>query len=137
MLVPHSLWPGRPPGKVLEGSEIRFGAGAFEAGQISRFVHGLAGEAMINFGPLGVPAAFLIYGLLLAALHRFVVELDPDDARVLLAPFAVILAIILLASDLDNLLWFTCKIAALPALLVYVGTRHEADLRRVARSAAP
>jgi hypothetical protein len=137
MLVPHRLWPDRPPGKVRESSEIRFGEGAFEAGWVSRFVNGLAGEAMINFGPLGVPPAFLIYGILLAGLHRFVVGLDPGDARVLLAPFAVLLAIVLLASDLDNALWFMCKVAALPTLLVYLGTRHPASFRAVARLAVP
>ena len=93
----------------------------------------LAGEAMINFGPLGVLPAFLIYGMLLAGLHRFVVGLDPADARVLLAPFAVLLEIVLLASDLDNALWFTCKVAALPALVVYLGTRHPASFRGLAR----
>jgi hypothetical protein len=135
MLVPHALWPERPPGKMRESSEIRFGEGAFDAGLVSRFVNGLAGEAMINFGPLGVPPAFLIYGILLAGLHRFVVGLDPGDARVLLAPFAVLLAIVLLASDLDNALWFTCKVAALPALFVYLGTRHPASFRGAARLA--
>ena len=122
-------------GKMRESSEIRFGEGAFEAGLVSRFVNGLAGEAMINFGPLGVPPAFLIYGILLAGLHRFVMGLDPGDARVLLAPFAVLLAIVLLASDLDNALWFTCKVAALPALFVYLGTRHPASFRDMARLA--
>ncbi len=133
MLVPRTLWPERPPSKVREGSEIRFGAGAFEGGQMSWFVHGLAGEAMINFGPLGVLPAFLIYGILLAALHRFVTGLGRGDARVLLAPFAVILAVVLLASDLDNVLWFTCKTAGIPALFVYLSTRRPAGLQRLRR----
>jgi hypothetical protein len=136
MLVPRALWPERPPSKVREGSEIRFGAGAFEGRRVSWFVHGLAGEAMINFGPLGVLPAFLLYGILLAGLHRFVTGLDPGDARVLLAPVAVILAIVLLTSDLDNVLWFTCKAAAIPALFVYLSTRQPASRRRSARLAS-
>jgi hypothetical protein len=103
---------------------------------VSWFVHGLAGEAMINFGPLGVLPAFLLYGILLAGLHRFVTGLDPGDARVLLAPVAVILAIVLLTSDLDNVLWFTCKAAAIPALFVYLSTRQPASRRRSARLAS-
>ena len=133
MLVPRSLWPERPPNKMKEGSEMRFGAGAFGSGQVSWFVHGLAGEAMLNFGPLAVFPAFLIYGILIAGLHRFVLALAPDDGRVLLAPFAVILAVVLLASDLDNVLWFTCKTAAIPALLVYLSTRQPATLSRITR----
>jgi len=123
MLVPRTLWPERPPNKAREGSEMRFGEGAFEARYVSRFVHGLAGEAMINFGPLGVIPAFLIYGLLLARLHGFVATLERDDARVLLAPFAVLLSVILLTSDLNNILWFVCKTAGIPALFVYLSTR--------------
>jgi hypothetical protein len=135
MLVPRALWPERPPSKIREGSEIRFGAGAFEGRQMSWFVHGLAGEAMINFGPLGVLPAFLLYGILLAGLHRFVTGLDSRDARVLLAPFAAILAVVLLAADLDNVLWFTCKTAGIPALLVYLSTRQPAGRLRPGRLA--
>jgi hypothetical protein len=136
MLVPRALWPERPPNKMREGSEIRSGAGAFEGGQVSWFVHGLAGEAMINFGPLAVLPAFLIYGILLAGLHRFVTGLDPGDARVLLAPFAVILSIGVLTADLDNVLWLNCKTAAMPALFVYLSTRTPGVWRTAPRSAA-
>ena len=136
MLVPRALWPERPPNKMREGSEIRSGAGAFEGGQVSWFVHGLAGEAMINFGPLAVLPAFLIYGILLAGLHRFVTGLDPGDARVLFAPFAVILSIGVLTADLDNVLWFICKTAAMPALFVYLSTRTPGVWRTAPRSAA-
>jgi hypothetical protein len=130
MLVPRTLWPDRPPSKMMEGSELRFGAGAFAGDRVSWFVHGLAGETMINFGPFGVFPAFLIYGVLLAGLHRFVTGLRPNDARVLLAPFAVILSMLLLTADLDNVLWFACKTAALPALFVYLSTRQPARLWR-------
>jgi hypothetical protein len=136
MLVPRTLWPERPPNKMLEGSEIRFGAGAFEGGQVSWFVHGLAGEAMVNFGPLAVIPMFLIYGILVAALHRWAVGLDPGDARILLAPFAVILSIILLIGDLDNILWFLCKVVAIPTLFVWLSTRQPARFRRMTPSAA-
>jgi hypothetical protein len=41
----------------------------------------------------------------------------------LLMPFLVIVSIIMLTSDLDNLLWFLIKVAALPAALVLLTTR--------------
>jgi hypothetical protein len=124
-IVPRALWPDRPPNKLLEGSELRFGPGAYNAGYVSHYVHGLAGEALINFGPLGVIPAFLAYGLIFGRIGRFVDQLHADDARMLLAPFLVVLSIIILVADLDNLLWFLIKLVGLPATLVYLASRPQ------------
>jgi hypothetical protein len=126
MLVPQSLWPERPPSKMLEGSELRFGAGSFDAGYHSWYVHGLAGEAMINFGPLGVPFAFFVYGILFGGIDGFIRALRPDDPRMLLSPFLVLLSLLILMSDLDNLLWFAIKVCAIPCALVMLTSRRVA-----------
>jgi hypothetical protein len=126
MIVPQSLWPERPPSKLLEGSELRFGAGSFAAGYHTSFVHGLAGEAMINFGPLGVPFAFLVYGILFGGIDGFMRALRPGDPRMLLSPFLVLLSLLILMSDLDNLLWFAIKVCAIPSALVVLTSRRVA-----------
>jgi hypothetical protein len=123
MVVPRSLWPERPANKLREGSEMRFGPGAYSARYVSNFIHGLAGEAMINFGPLAVVPAFFLYGCAFARIAGRQRALHPDDPRMLLMPFLVIVSIIMLTSDLDNLLWFLIKVAALPAALVLLTTR--------------
>jgi hypothetical protein len=129
LIVPQSLWPDRPPNKKFEGSELRFGAGSFAAGYHSWYVHGLAREAMINFGPLGVPFAFFVYGILFGSIDGFLRALRPDDPRMLLSPFLVLLSLLILVSDLDNLLWFAIKVCAIPCALVMLTSR------RVARGA--
>jgi hypothetical protein len=123
MLVPRSLWPDRPGNKLREGSELRFGQGSYSARRVSHFVHGLAGEAMINFGPLAVVPAFLIWGCAFARIDDFLRSFDPDDPRTLLAPFLVLLAVLILLADLDNLLWLLIKLVALPTLLVLLAMR--------------
>jgi hypothetical protein len=58
LLIPRALWPDRPPGKVKEGTEAQYGAGSWDEDKWnSSLVYGLAGEAMLNFGPLAVPFA--------------------------------------------------------------------------------
>jgi hypothetical protein len=132
MIVPRSLWPDRPDNKLREGSELRFGEGSYSAGYVSNFVHGLAGEAMINFGPLAVVPAFLVWGCVFARIDGFLVSLDPDDPRTLLAPFLVILAVVIVIADLDNLLWLLIKLVALPTLLVLLTTRRQLPLETAA-----
>jgi hypothetical protein len=129
MIVPRVLWPERPPNKLLEGSELRFGPGAYSARYVSHFIHGLGGEAMINFGALAVVPAFVVYGCAIARIDRRQRALHADDPRMLLTPFLAILSIIMLTSDLDNLLWFLIKVAALPAALVWL-TSHPAGSAR-------
>jgi hypothetical protein len=66
-----------------------------------------------------------------ASIDRFVRALRPDDPRILLSPFLVLLSLLILASDLDNLLWFAIKLCAIPCALVMLTAR-----RRDPRTAA-
>ena len=53
LLIPRRIWPERPPTKVLEGTEAQTGVGSYnEETWVSSKVYGLAGETMLNFGPL-------------------------------------------------------------------------------------
>lgn len=122
LLVPRSAWPDRPPTKQKEGTELFYGPGSYVPGRWSASkVYGLAGEAMLNFGPLAVPLAFIIFGLLVGFLHRHLRELGRRDARLLIAPFLVNLCIIVLISDSDNILFSLIKNGAVPALILLVG----------------
>ena len=81
-------------------------------------VYGLAGEAMLNFGPLAVPVAFFGLGLLVARLRWLLIRLRPFDSRLLLFPFLVNLTFIVLVGDLDNILYDTSKHLLMPLLLI-------------------
>jgi hypothetical protein len=119
LLVPRMVWPDRPPSKVKEGTEALFGHGFYVAGLwAASQVYGLAGEAMLNFGPLAIPATFVILGLVVGGLKLFQARLAFDDSRWLILPLACYLGVVLIAYDSDNILWFAVKEGAIPLLVV-------------------
>lgn len=132
LLVPRTLWPGRPPTKQKEGTELFYGPGSYVPGRhYVSYVYGLAGEAMLNFGPWSVPAAFALLGVLVGALHRRMRSYGPGDARQLMVPFLVNLCIIALVSDSDNVVFTLVKNGAVPFLVILLGSN------RIVRAGAP
>lgn len=125
LLVPSSFWPGRPPTKVKEGTEVQYGAGSYVPGKLqSSRVYGLAGEAMLNFGPLAVPLAFAMLGLVVGRVRHMLPTLRSKDARFLLYPLLINLCFVILVSDSDNVVFFILKNGALPFLVVAVCCRR-------------
>lgn len=125
LLIPRRIWPGRPPTKVQEGTEAQFGVGSYdEETWASSKVYGLAGEAMLNFGPLVVPLAYLGFGLLIGRLQRVHARLRDGDARLLGYPFILNLCFAILFSDSDNLLFMFVKDGLVPLSLVWVCSRR-------------
>jgi hypothetical protein len=123
LLIPRALWPDRPPGKVKEGTEAQYGAGSWDEHKWnSSLVYGLAGEAMLNFGPLAVPFAYLIFGVIVGRLQHFFSKLRRWDTRLLLYPFLVNTCFSMLQSDSDNLLFNTIKGGFVPTLVVWFGS---------------
>jgi hypothetical protein len=123
LLIPRALWPARPPGKVKEGTEAQYGAGSWDEDKWnSSLVYGLAGEAMLNFGPLAVPFAYLIFGVIVGRLQHFFLKLRHWDTRLLLYPFLVNTCFSMLQSDSDNLLFNTIKGGVVPTLVVWFGS---------------
>lgn len=123
LLIPRALWPDRPPGKIKEGTEAQFGAGSWDEDKWnSSLVYGLAGEAMLNFGPLAVPFAYLIFGVIVGRLQHFFSKLRRWDTRLLLYPFLVNSCFSMLQSDSDNLLFNTIKGGFVPTLVVWFGS---------------
>jgi hypothetical protein len=131
--LPRQLFPGRPPTKVKEGTEILRGAGAFEAGmRQSLRVYGLAGETMLNFGPAAIPIAFALFGVGVGLLRRFMQRLSPDDARWLIVPILINLVFTILVQDSDVVFAFVVFNLGLPLLIVWLASeirRTTPDLR--------
>ncbi len=124
ILIPKQIWPTRPPHKVKEATEIRLGMGTYVAGfDQSSWVHGLAGETMLNFGPLAVPFSFILLGWLVGRLIRLLSVLEPTDTRWLLIPFLINLCFTILVADSDNILFFLIKNGAIPFLVILVGSK--------------
>lgn len=123
LLIPNPLYLGtKPPTKLLEGSELVEGPGAYAAGNLSSRVYGLSGEAMLNFGAWAVPIAFLVWGLFTGAVSRWMRGWKPMDSRWLLAPLVVNLLFVLLVNDSDNVVFFLVKNGAVPILIVFMSS---------------
>lgn len=106
LTIPRSIWPNRPPAKEKEGSALQFDA---ESGLHSTWIYGLSGEAILNFGPIGVPLSFLPLGLLAGFSRRLAGMMQPGDYRWLLQPLLVALCLQVLAFDSSNIVVFFCK----------------------------
>jgi len=130
LLIPAALWPDRPPGKVKWTTEAEYGPGSFTNGPIfSTRIYGLAGEAMLNFGLVGVPLAFAALGWIVVFLRRFAERLGTDDPLRMLAPFLINGCVLALLNDSDIQMVYLVKNATLPALLIAACYRQ----RRVSR----
>jgi hypothetical protein len=123
LLIPRAFWPDRPPGKVKAGTEAQYGLGSWEENTWrSSLVYGLAGETMLNFGPIAVPCAYLIFGVIVGRLQHFFSKLHPSDTRLLLYPFLVSLCFSFLQSDSDNLLFVFIKNGLVPIFIIWFGS---------------
>ena len=123
LLIPKAFWPDRPSGKVKAGTEAQYGVGSYDEHKwSSSLVYGLAGEAMLNFGPIAVPFAYGVFGLVVGILQRFLYTLRHGDTRLLLYPFLVNCCFSMLESDSDNLLFNFIKGGLVPMLVVWLGS---------------
>ncbi|MER3422057.1 MAG: hypothetical protein C4293_01300, partial [Nitrospiraceae bacterium] len=133
LVIPRSIWPERPATKVKEGTEALYGRGSHKPELWeSSHVYGLAGEAILNFGVLSAPLAFLVLGLVMKAIRGFFAALDRQDIRLLMLPFMVIFVVDLLTGDSDNLLWFVVKYGMVPFFVIMSGSA-----RSFKRSSSP
>lgn len=134
ILVPRSLWPNRPKGKGVEGTALEYGPGTMPEGMYSSRVYGLQGEALLNFGPMGVPLAFLGWGLLIRAIRRRIRSGQRQGTLIFLAPFLVTLCLVTLLGNADNALFYTFKNGSIPFLILYLVSTKEKRLPAVSNT---
>lgn len=119
IMIPSALWSDKPLPKLKEGTEIIYGPDSYVPGVWSSSkVYGLAGEAMLNFGPIAAPIAFVILGILVGRVRYSLLTLDTSDIRILLIPFLVNFCFVVLTSDLDNDIFFLFSKGFSPFLLI-------------------
>lgn len=117
VLIPKSIRPDWIPSKLEKGTEALHGKGTYSSEyKHASQVYGLAGEAMLNFTPLSVPLVFAALAYVVTKIREMLV-LHADDARRLSLPFLVIGCVVVLNSDLDNVVVFLLT-TALPVFLV-------------------
>lgn len=125
LFIPHAVWPNRPPSKIKEGTEVQYGVGSYDPnGWASAREYGIAGESMLNFGPLAVPFVYLLFGLIVGRLQRFMTRLDRDDPRLLLCPFLIVLCFWMLVADSSTMLFVVIKDGLPPTLILWFASRR-------------
>jgi hypothetical protein len=126
-------WMGGTRDKVALGTQTLYGMDAFEQQQRSSRIYGLVGEGVLNFGIFFAALPFLAWTLYV----RYATRVHLRAARhaglgpKLLAPVLSITAILMMGSDLDNVIWFLAKQALPLAFVVWLSL----DRTRSARNA--
>lgn len=121
ILIPRNIWANRPEIRVDAGSEAQLGK---TAPWPSSRMYGLSGEALLNFGPAGVPILFLIYGCMVGWYRRKLMGWGQRDARMLLAPFFTLMVVGALVYDSDVLVFFAISEGLLISVLIFGSSRR-------------
>jgi len=140
-LFPSWLWENKPEsaGKVAAGTDIQSGRGSYRLALVhaSSRVYGLAGEAMLNFGPLAVAPVFALCGWLLGRWRRFRERVAPGDVRLALVPLVSSTFLLALYMDFDNVLEHVVLRSGAPLALILIGaTRRSGSGRLLPRNVA-
>lgn len=123
-VIPSALWPDRPLTKVKEGTEVLYGAGTYQANEFwSSRQYGLSGEAMLNFGAVGVLVAFLVFALIVSRVQRFRLGKSSNDSRLLVFPALAISCLVIVATDSDNLMLYLFKQLFIPFTILLLSVR--------------
>jgi hypothetical protein len=123
-LIPGAIFPNRPLSKSKEGTDAQYGMNSYTPGKFeSSKVYGLAGEAMLNFGPLAIPLSFIVLGFVVGYVRRCSFTWHPLDTRSLLLPFLANFCFVVLVSDLDNDIFFLFKQGAFPFFIILLSSK--------------
>jgi len=128
-IIPRQIWRSKPidMGRIIAGTEMLYGPDSYGpyvkvggTGSRSTQLYGLAGEAMLNFGLLGILPAFAVWGYVIGRLRKRLYSFRPDDLRLCMTGFWMLFSFIILVSDADQLVWFFISLYIVPATLIYL-----------------
>jgi len=123
LLVPRIIWPERPATKLKWTTELENGPGSYGIGVYrSSRMYGQLGEAMLNFGYLGVPISFALMGFVLGKLSILSRQRWATDARRMLLPGMVIASVCMVIQDSDNVLYFIVQYLVIPWTVIWIST---------------
>lgn len=123
--IPDSLFPHNFPTKIDLGTQALYGLQVYYAGsQQSSRNFGLAGEALLNFGPLAIPISFIGLGIIVSIVRRWLATWQPGDSRRLLLPLFILCCAVIVLNDTDNVSVFLMKQGLVPFVVVWLGSRQ-------------
>jgi hypothetical protein len=124
LLIPSAIFPDKPPTKIKAGTDALFGPGVYDREFLASNAYGLAGEAMLNFGPIGIPLSFALLGVVIVYTRRCLWKYQPGDSRRYLAPFVISLSYMIFIWDSDIVLFYIVKEGFVPATLLFLASRR-------------
>jgi hypothetical protein len=137
-LIPRSVWTflgvdlsfksdwhrGKAFAYLVEGDAKFLGQD-----MLSSRVYGLSGEAMLNFGFLGVPVAWAVFAFLVGWFRKKMHTLLPDDTRWTLIPLCSCLIFSMVNGDFDNIIAISFRTGFVVTVCTYWWSR-KLKLRR-------
>jgi len=125
--IPDAIFPLQILTKVDLGTRALYGLQVYRSGsQRSSRNFGLAGEALLNFGPLAIPFSFIGLGFVVSVVRRWLLSWAPEDSRRLLLPLLILCCLVLIINDSDNVSVFLLKQGLVPFVVVWLGSRRAA-----------
>lgn len=123
LLIPRSVWPDRIPTKVKEGTEALYGESSYLPDDFAASnVYGIAGEAMLNWGPPAALLAFVVLGVLVVWTKTLLTRWQEGDSRLMLLPMILTWCFFVLIYDSDNVLFLVLKTFAIPFFLIWLAS---------------
>lgn len=108
--------------KNSAGSEILYDrkSGLVFGDYFNSRIYGAYGEGLLNFGPFIAVLIFGIFSSFIVFLDNFVRSLNKSNPYYLMIPFLSNLSIMLLITDLDNIIFFILKNGLFIYLFIYL-----------------
>jgi hypothetical protein len=131
ILIPRSVWKNiigipRPPSRTYEATEAMFGQGSFVEDEFfASNVYGIGAEALLSFGPVAVPIAYVVLGIVTGLVRQLMFTMPRGDIRWFIYPLLVILCFNILVGDLINVVSFLLMDAFFLSLTITLITRFE------------
>ena len=129
--IPRFIWLYKPWGLAQVLDDLEHGEGHF-AGRRKKSakVSNIIGESTFNFGILGVPVMFAVFGYFVGRYTRWVRHLSGDDDRLYLLPIFTYAVCMLFINDSANFVAILFRILLVPAIMVWlVKDRQSASLQ--------
>jgi len=125
-LVPLSVWADRPLGKILWGTDLLRGYGAWspKPGGQAQNAYGLAGEATLNFGPYSVPFTFILLGFAVVMISGALINIKDSLVRILCVPLLIEACLWLLLWDFGNIVYFLIQHLGFLGIILLLSLRR-------------
>lgn len=125
--LPAALVPHKPESFTKEKTEIFWGKGTYSENSYSTLLLGLSGEFFVNFGYLGVPLYFLVFGLIVSYAARIYKKRSSKAPSTYIYPVLLLILIQFFIADSNVITQFSFKYLLLPVVLLTLSLKRNSS----------